>query len=350
MRKIERKLLLAAADRRVQIAAGALAATAAGVVAARAWHARRNSASETPGRAYRLKQDESPGPGMRRIARGRTEKALERLERSWRGEDPAKRVHGARKDLKKLRAVLRLLRHELGDERYRAQNDAYREAGRLLSGSRDAEVKVRTLETICERYAGRLPAGAADEWLGALRAERDRTVAALSKDGGAALDRALETIKAGRAQIDSWPLEREGWKLVGPGISRAYKRGRKRMRRVADDPGPEAIHEWRKRVKDLWYHLRILAVATPKGLADRVEVADELADALGDHHDLAVLRDDLLLRELPTVKRAALVAAIADRQEELLAEALPLGERLYDRKPKRFRKKMRAGWRDWRKP
>lgn len=350
MRKIERKLLLAAADRRVQIAAGALAATAAGAVAARAWHARRNGAGEAPSRAYRLKQDESPGPGMRRIAAGRAEKAIERLERSRRGEDPAKRVHGARKDLKKLRAVLRLLRHELGDERYRAQNDAYREAGRLLSGSRDAEVKVRTLETICERYAGRLPAGAADEWLGALRAERDRAVAALSKDGGAALDRALETVEAGRAQIDSWPLEREGWKLVGPGISRAYKRGRKRMRRVADDPGPEAIHEWRKRVKDLWYHLRILAVATPKGLADRVDVADRLADALGDHHDLAVLRDDLLLRELPTVKRAALVAAIDDRQEELLAEALPLGERLYDRKPKRFRKKMRAGWRDWRKP
>jgi len=245
--------------------------------------------------------------------------------------------------------VLHMLRHELGDERYRAQNDAYRDSGRLLSASRDAEVKVQTLEAVCERYAERLPAGAADEWLRALREERDRAVDALGEDGGAALDQALATVEAGRAQIDSWPLEREDWKLVGPGISRAYKRGRKRMRRVADDPDPEAIHEWRKRVKDLWYHLRVLAVATPEGLADRVEIADRLADALGDHHDLAVLRDDLLLRELPTVKRAALVGAIADRQEELLAEALPLGERLYDRKPKRFRKKMRSGWRDWRR-
>ena len=301
----------------------------------------------TKDRAYGLKPDESPPAGMRRIATGRIEKALERLAEAQEAEDPTSGVHGVRKDLKKLRSELRLLRHELGDDLYRAENDTYREAGRLLSESRDAEVKVETLEDICERCAGTLPPGAAEEWIDALRHERDLAVAS-TRDGAGSTDlgEAMRLIEAGRARVVSWPLERESWKLVGPGIERAYRRGRKRMRRTVAEPSAANVHEWRKRVKDLWYQLRILEVATPKKLRDRVEVADRLADVLGDHHDLAVLRDDLLLRELPTVSRAPLVAAIEQRQRELEEEAFDLGDRLYVEKPKRFRKMMRRAWRD----
>ena len=135
-------------------------------------------------RAYRLKSEESPPAGMRRIATGRIEKAVERLADAREAEDPTSGVHGVRKDLKKLRSELRLLRHELEDDLYRVENGAYREAGRLLSDSRDAEVKVETLEYICERGEGALPRGAADEWIDALREERDLAVASTRDEGG----------------------------------------------------------------------------------------------------------------------------------------------------------------------
>ena len=309
--------------------------------------ARRNGHEGRLDRAYRLKPDENPPAGMRRIATGRIEKAVERLAEAQEAEDPTPWVHGVRKDLKKLRSELRLLRHELGDDLYRAENGTYRAAGRMLSESRDAEVKVETLADICERCEGTLPPSAAEEWIDALREERDLAMASVRDGAGStALGKATELIEAGRARAVSWPLEQESWKLVGPGIERAYRRGRKRMRRTAAEPSPANVHEWRKRVKDLWYQLRILEVATPKKLRDRVEVADRLADVLGDHHDLAVLRDDLLVRELPTVSRAPLVAAIAQRQRELEEEAFDLGDRLYVEKPKRFHKMMRRAWRD----
>jgi hypothetical protein len=59
-----------------------------------------------------------------------------------------------------------------------------------------------------------------------------------------------------------------------------------------------------------------------------------------------VLRDDLLDRDLPSARRAALVAAIGKRQEELVTAALDLSQQLYSEKPKRFDREMRRGWRE----
>jgi CHAD domain-containing protein len=122
------------------------------------------------------------------------------------------------------------------------------------------------------------------------------------------------------------------------------------MRRAAADPGAEALHEWRKRAKDLWYHLRILEAALPPSLAGSIERADRLADTLGDHHDLTVLRKDLLARELPASGRLALVEAIEQRRRQLAESALDQGQALYASRPKSFRRKLRKGWERWRPP
>jgi CHAD domain-containing protein len=298
---------------------------------------------------YRLEADEKPTAGMRRIALERVERAAERLREAGTVEDPSECIHAARKDLKKLRAAIRLLRRQLGDQLYREENDRYREAGRLLSPSRDAEVKVATLEDLRERFAARLPPADTADWLEGLRRERDRAVRAARIGDADSIGAALAAVEEGRPRIESWPLEADSWQLVGPGIGRAYRRGRREMKRAAEDRSGTNMHEWRKRAKDLWYHLRILRDARPKALSDSLDWADELADVLGDHHDLTLLRDDLLRRDLPLTDRPVVVAAIAERQEELAGAAFDLGERLYAKKPKAFRRKMRRGWKKWRK-
>jgi CHAD domain-containing protein len=76
---------------------------------------------------------------------------------------------------------------------------------------------------------------------------------------------------------------------VRTGLERAYRRGRRDLRRVRQDASDEAVHEWRKRVKDLWYQLRLLRNAWPAPLKAASDEAHELSALLGDHHDLAVL-------------------------------------------------------------
>jgi len=303
------------------------------------------AASETS-MAYRLEAGEPPNEGMRRIALARVERALERLEEAGRADDPSPCIHGARKDLKKLRAAVRLLRQELGDDLYRVENARYRDAGRSLAPTRDAEVKLATQEALRERFPERLSASASEEWRQALALERDRAVGAAR--GGEEIAAARLALQLGRDGIAGWPLERGSWRLVGPGLDRAYRRGRKAMRRAVLEPGEESLHEWRKRAKDLWYQLRILRECVPPQLAEATGQADELADRLGEHHDLAVLRQDLFERRLPTAMRPTLVEAVAERQGELATGAFELGERLYAQKPKAFRRAMRAGWKEWR--
>jgi CHAD domain-containing protein len=298
--------------------------------------------------AFRLQAGEAPGEGMRRIALARADSALERLHEAERADDPAACVHGARKDLKKLRATVRLLRGELCEGLYRAENVRYRDAGRQLSATRDAEVKLLTLDALAERFPDRLTPEAVGEWREELERERDEALAGARR--GASVAIARNAVEAGRARIAAWPLRTDSWKLVGPGVGRSYRHGRRAMRRAVADPSAWALHDWRKRVKDLWYHLRILEAALPDSLADSVERADRLADALGDHHDLAVLRDDLFGRELPTPRRPVLVEAIEQRQRELAEAALEQGETLYASKPKAFERRMRKGWKRWRRP
>jgi CHAD domain-containing protein len=296
-------------------------------------------------RAYKLRAGETAEEGVRRVAHGRVDAALEQLRRGAR-DDVAGAVHEARKDLKKLRSLLRLVRADLGKQRYRAERGRYRDAGRLLAGPRDAEVKLEVLTALRERYPDEVPA--TDGLQSALEDERERLAGSQATDLRQRLEQAAETIAAGGADIDAWELASTDFELFRAGLQRSYDRGRDALRALGGDPSDEAIHEWRKRVKDIWYQLRLLRPVWPAGMKGPIRAADELADLLGEHHDLAVLIDDVSARASGGAGDDTLVLLARRRQGELLEAALPLGQRLYAEKPKRFADRLAAYWEAWR--
>lgn len=297
-------------------------------------------------RSYGLKRDEGAAEGLQRAAAGRAEKALERLRGIGSGEaDSAEAVHGARKDMKKLRTVLRLLRGRLPRGAYEEQNQLFRDAARSLSATRDAEVKLGTLEALSEHVDG-LPSEALATWR--LILETDREAAANAARDEPAMGEATARIEAGLEEIEAWPLQGDSWGLLGGGLRRAYRRGRKAMRAAAAEPSERNFHEWRKRAKDLWYGLRLLQEAWPRPLEATAEEAHELSELLGDHHDLAVLREDLHRRRLGDEETGMLEAAIELREQELAERAFGLGRRLYAERPKDFSRRLRRYWEAWR--
>jgi CHAD domain-containing protein len=293
--------------------------------------------------AFRLKRKEGVSEGIRRIATGRAESGLNALRGN--GADRAEAVHQARKDLKKLRAMLRLSRDQLGGKLFRAEDRRYRDAGRLLSSSRDAEVRLQTARALGRRCGPQLPAGAYGIWVLAL--EREREEVAGDGDGrGPGVELATAAIAAGRAAIAEWPLRGHSWEAIGSGLRRSYRKGRRGLRRTIADPSAENVHDWRKRGKDLTYQLRILREAWPELLGETAERSHRLTDLLGDHHDLELLAEDLARREIDA--KGEITELIRRWQAELLKEAFELGERLYAEKPKAFERRLRAYWRAWR--
>jgi CHAD domain-containing protein len=290
--------------------------------------------------AFRLKAKESEADGIRRVVHGRARDAAERLRDE--DADPVEAVHESRKDLKKLRAALKLVRPELGEEVYERENARFRAAGRELSDVRDAQVRAATLDALAERFADDPPPGG---WW---------TVRALVVGGdevdeaelGGARERAAAQIAEGDVAIDEWPLGGDGFELLRPGLKRAYSRGRKRFREARDNPADDPLHEWRKRSKDLWYHLRLLRRAWPEVVKAMADEAHELSDRLGDDHDLVVLTEYLATEEpaLTSDQLAHLRGQIEARRAELQGEALAYGERLFAEKPKRYVARIERYW------
>jgi CYTH domain-containing protein/CHAD domain-containing protein len=300
-----------------------------------------------PSRTYRLQVDEDAAAGMRRVIAGRLDKATERLRKAGEeGDAPAEAIHGARKDLKKARAALRLIREELGEKTFKRENHALRDAARLLSASRDAEVKLATLDALVEG-AGDAPPGATALWRGALEADRDRIVGGGGSDG---VEDAVAAIEEVAGRVPGWRINPGGWKLLAPGLDTAYGEGRDAFAALGAEPSFDTVHDLRKRGKDLWYQVRLLRDAWEPVLDATADEIHDFTDLLGDHHDLAVLAEDLGERpQVAPAQRETLRALIAARQAELLAEARGTGERIYAEKPKAFGRRLHAYWRAWRR-
>jgi CHAD domain-containing protein len=158
---------------------------------------------------------------------------------------------------------------------------------------------------------------------------------------GAAATAVVAMLTEARGRVDDWPLERDSFSALEDGLERTYRRGRRDFKAVRANPTVEGLHEWRKRVKELWYHHTVLRPLWRPVMEAMGDEAHELADRLGDDHDLAVLAD--------WVRRHAdadpeFFAAVERRRSVLEADALTLGERIYADKPSAYVRRLRRLW------
>src|SRR5271165_4675242 len=100
--------------------------------------------------AYRLKRDESVIRGLKRVVREEIESAGTQLS----GDRKTSRdecIHEARKSIKKVRALMRLVSPELSDT-YARENARLRDIARRLSEFRDAFAIIATFDDLKKKY------------------------------------------------------------------------------------------------------------------------------------------------------------------------------------------------------
>lgn len=260
------------------------------------------------------------------------------------GDAADEAVHEARKSVKKLRALLRLVRPELGAHTYDDFNRSLRDAARLLSQVRDAAAVLESFDKLVEEKeldSARFTA------VRARLAERRESGHGVSSRRDV-MTRAEADLQQLLANVERWELPDEGWQLVSAGFRDIYQRGGRALKRAAAHPSAEHFHEWRKQVKYHWYHLRFLAPLWPGLIKAHAEELEQLSDWLGDEHDLSVLKGHVLAWEqADDLPIAELQRAMDERTEELRVRALALGSRVYGERPKRLERRFRSYFRAW---
>lgn len=294
-----------------------------------------------------LRHTKSGTKEVQRLLCHHINQALKALQENQPLSDAA--VHGVRKQLKKGRADLRLLRKALGSQTYAYENTALRDAARPLTAVRDARTFMDTLDTLVEHSGVQTHALDLDRVRLALRNEycevRQRVL-----DEGNTLELLEASLRAARARAKRWPIGRRGWSVLGAGLKRIYRNGRDAFAVAQDDPSQERLHEWRKQVKYLWHQLQALQPIQLGQLTALADQAHTLANALGDDHDLALLSHKFMEEPDRFPDRATmhtLADLIARRRALLQEQAISLGHHLYKEKPRVFVDRLREYWRAW---
>ena len=266
---------------------------------------------------FRFKKTESPGKAVRRVVRERIGAARDRLRHSNR---PAA-VHGVRKEIKKLRAVFRLVRDEIGNGIYRKGAKALREAAKRLAPPRDARVRLKAFEELTGRAAGKYSTIHA-----ALKKHAHREARRFQKKNSVA--RAERLLRKTDRRVDDLKIKSAGWAAMQIGLAESYRRGRAAWELAVRKQLPENFHEWRKHVKDLWYYFRLLP---PDGLAStraRTDDLEVLGDRLGEDHDCFMLQQFIAANCPDHAKETGVLnKLIKTRQRQLRGAALKLGSR-----------------------
>ena len=296
---------------------------------------------------YRLKQGESVPEGVRRMAAGQLDKALAHL--GCEDGERDKHIHEARKATKRLRALVRLVRRDLGDEVYALENQCYRDVGQRLSGLRDATVLVETLDRLVESLGKDVPKSRFARVRTWLVERRDRVYSQTDSINWAVQEVVTDLAQA-RERLEHWNLQRRGWGGIRVGMQRIYARGRRDFAAAYVLPSDEAFHDWRKQVKYLWYHTQILENIWPSVMRAQAAELDQLGELLGWDHDLAVLRTTVLT-EFPRAGTTATLRALERRIDEvrsrMQARARLLAERIYLERSREFSRRLGGYWRVW---
>ena len=276
---------------------------------------------EFPFMGFHLEKDEPVGSAFQRMLLEEAARMSEGLRAA--NDNPQEAIHQVRKRCKRVRAIVRLLRPR-AKAIYLRENAAFRKMARRFSSFRDADVQLKTFDELVPDPASERFCVLQDPIV--MRHE--------TKEPKPAIDLTVGELNEAEVRLKGANItDSEGSDLIESGLRSCYGRGQRAMLRACDKRDDAAFHEWRKRVKDLGYEMRILRELWPAVLGRLRKQLDKLGDLLGKHHDLlrsAALKqiDDISGK---TVRQ--FLELVESRKLELQTEAQTIGERVYAEKP-----------------
>lgn len=297
--------------------------------------------------SYAIRTKETFEKGIERIIYDQTKKTIGHLMQR---KNVHEGVHDARRCMKMIRAVWRLIRDDLEESEYQKKNSFYRDAARQISDLRDLAALLETLEMMGKMNAK------VSAWISyqAFKKELQQKIKDLDATGTSSGANSLPKqvgafLLSNYSEINRFQLSENYRDKVISSIQRVYTRGYRACRICKDNPTPENMHEWRKRGKYLRYQLRILRNVWPALFGVWEKELHQLTDYLGDYNNLSVMKEHLLdeTYALKKIYRTAMTREADRHQQRLHASAVKIGVLLYHEQPYVFARRIEGYLSNW---
>ncbi|MBB6483760.1 CHAD domain-containing protein [Rhizobium lusitanum] len=297
--------------------------------------------------SYRIRPDRAIDGEVHRVAAHQLGKAMAVLQDRPQGLHEA--VHAARKNIKRVRALYRLIA-PVAREFQRRENARLRDMARSLSSVRDATALIEAGRYLQEATTLDDERQALFRVTDVLTARRDRLSKAesdLEDKAQAAIAACNDAIKAvgdislkcGRR--DTASLLEKSWRKNGRKAVEALHQCR------SSDAHLESFHDLRKRSQDCWMNHMLLRDVWPAAMHAKQLEAKALVDVLGRYLDLSIL-SEVTDREPQLFDgsddRARLLEAIISRQQADREDALSRAHWVFADKPEREARTIRHLW------
>ncbi|MCD2175858.1 CHAD domain-containing protein [Rhizobium sp. C4] len=279
------------------------------------------------------------------LARHHLDAAIAELDEQRLGFDSA--VHQARKHLKRVRALIRLVEH-VHPKQFKPIRKALSEAARSLSEFRDAAALVECARTLAPYLAGRQVGDMAVALIEAV--ERRRELLAVEAPAAERLIApVIASCRKAIAEIRSADFGHEGRaaSILAEGRAENRRRAQATLKVCHHGGEPEAFHDLRKCAQATVFQAAFLSPAWPFALAAEAAEAKSLTEILGHEHDMEVL--NILMHSEPHLfgaiaDRDRLAELIMERRSALRHEAMEIAGRLYEESAKRDEHRFEALW------
>lgn len=246
------------------------------------------------------------------------------------GENVDKSIHDARKNFKKLRAVLRFVRSDLDILFYKSHNIHFRNLSRKISGLRDSFVIIESLQKLLNEQNRNT--NNYEDLIQSLQNDHHNTKNRILFEENAPLS-VVSSLHYSISEFENLPSINDGFSTLKSGLNTIYSKGKFFLDLTYSEPSSEVFHELRKNVKYLWHLLQIIQPINYRKIKKLTIQFKQLSDFIGDEHDLHELHQIIIQKNIEDFELLKMIRA---KQFELKANAWKLAEELYKKSPKDF--------------
>jgi len=254
-------------------------------------------------------------------------------------------IHEARKNIKKLRAVLRFIRHGIGEEKYQELNTFYGETGQKIALLRDDTSIIELLENFKTNIKSPDLQRVIQKSIRLTKKKREIEFADFHKNK---TDIRLSNSLSGKMNVlKQLDIKGSPEIFIMKSIQKVYINTAKRMKLSETEGTNEAYHNWRKQVKYLMFQMILLKNVWPKFFEAYIEELNKLQRLLGNLHDLNIVNNMIVegsFFQLDKNQKKTLLKFIYPHRTNLKKQVHIIGNMLFAESSQTFSQRLLGIW------